>query len=345
MEKMDIAKLVDERYNPDEEYLGTDKEVNRAVPLISVSVMAYQHRDYIAQCLDGILSQQTEYPYEIIIGEDESTDGTREICMEYARHHPDKIRLFLRDRNTSHVYDEQGNFITRLNARFIRKAARGRYIAVCEGDDYWTDPKKLQKQVSFLEENKDYSLAVGGYIHYSEKNNKRREIVRIVKQPDREFGYTFTNEEAGRTWITKALTIVCRIEAIKPVEVKGYRFTKDVHIVYHVLKHGKGFYFTEVFGVYRTHSGGVFSSLSDQNKAVTKYRVNKEIYLLNGDEAARKMYWRGIKSMLRQPVYSINVNDIQITKISFFKEALKIVKTPREMLSVCKAVLKSITIR
>ena len=338
---MNLEKISKERYNPDEEYLGLEKEINKIQPLISVCVMAYQHEHYIEHCIDGILAQKTDFPVEIIIGEDESTDGTREICKQYARKYPDKIRLFLRDRNTSQVFDDNGNYIGRLNARWNRMAARGKYLAICEGDDYWTHPLKLQKQVTFLEENEDYILTAGGYEIYYEKDKRRKEVISDIKKPDREYGYTFTLEEAGRTWITKVLTLVYRNEALDSDVLKNYKYTRDVHIVYHLLQKGKGFYFTDVFGVYRVHDGGMFSMKNDVQKSLLKYKINKEIFEVNGDEHSRKMHWRGIKSVLAQPRYKLLKEDRALSKIGLLSEGLKIIKTPKEFLSILKSIFNS----
>lgn len=125
-------------------------------PLVSVCVQTYQQAEYIRQCLDGILMQQTDFSFEIILGEDESSDGTREICIEYAEKHPDIIRLFLRSRKD--VIYINGNPTGRYNMIENLKEAKGKYIALCEGDDYWTDPLKLQKQVDFLEKNSNYYI-------------------------------------------------------------------------------------------------------------------------------------------------------------------------------------------
>jgi glycosyltransferase involved in cell wall biosynthesis len=118
---------------------------------LSVCVVTYNHKDYIRQCLDGILMQKTTFPFEIILGEDESTDGTREICKAYAEKFPEKIKLFLRSRKE--VIYINGNPTGRHNFIENLKVAKGKYIALCEGDDYWTDPNKLQKQVDYLEVN------------------------------------------------------------------------------------------------------------------------------------------------------------------------------------------------
>jgi len=137
---MDIQAEIERRFKLQTEYLGESKPVNKITPLVSVSVATYQHAPYIRECLDSILNQETNFPFEIIIGEDESVDGTREICIEYAEKFPDKIRLFLRDREISHLKDENGKLIKRLNGIFTfgLMSSRGKYIALCEGDDYWT---------------------------------------------------------------------------------------------------------------------------------------------------------------------------------------------------------------
>lgn len=125
-------------------------------PMVSVCVITYNHENYIAQCLDGILMQQTDFQFEICLGEDNSTDKTREICVSYADRYPDKIRLFLHQReNVIHI---NGNATGRFNFMYNFEQANSKYIAVCEGDDYWTDSNKLQKQVNFLESNPTYMI-------------------------------------------------------------------------------------------------------------------------------------------------------------------------------------------
>jgi glycosyltransferase involved in cell wall biosynthesis len=122
-------------------------------PLISVCIQTYQHAAYIRECLDSVLMQKTSFSYEVLLGEDASTDGTREICIEYAERYPEKIRLFLHHRANN--ISVNGNPTGRFNFLYNLYSAQGEYIAICEGDDYWTDPLKLQKQVDFLEANSD----------------------------------------------------------------------------------------------------------------------------------------------------------------------------------------------
>lgn len=117
-------------------------------PLVSVRVITYNHGRFLRECLNGIMAQETSFPLEVVIGEDCSTDDTRLICQEFRARYPDKVRLLLHARNVG----------AQANARLTREACTGKYIAFCEGDDYWTDPTKLQKQVDFLEANPAYVL-------------------------------------------------------------------------------------------------------------------------------------------------------------------------------------------
>lgn len=118
-------------------------------PVVSVVVITYNHVGHIAQALDSILMQRTSFSVEICIGEDGSTDGTREICVEYAKKYKDKIRLFRRSAEGK-IYI-CGVKTGRRNALQTRRATRGKYIAILEGDDFWIDPDKLQKQYELME--------------------------------------------------------------------------------------------------------------------------------------------------------------------------------------------------
>ncbi len=139
-------------------------------PLVSVIVVTYQHANYIQQCLDGILMQKTDFSFEILLGEDASTDGTRDICIEYAKKYLDKIRLFLHSREN--VFYSNGQPTGRFNMLYNLSKAKGRYVAFCEGDDYWIDPFKLQKQVDYLEANPDYGMVHTDFDQLIVNNNK-----------------------------------------------------------------------------------------------------------------------------------------------------------------------------
>jgi glycosyltransferase involved in cell wall biosynthesis len=115
---------------------------------VSVLLITYNHERYIAEAIDSVLMQEVSFDYEIIIGEDCSIDATRDIVTGYSSRFPDKIRLVLSEKNAG----ECSNI-----ARTLR-ACRGEYIAMLDGDDYWTSPRKLQKQVDFLENNPEFTI-------------------------------------------------------------------------------------------------------------------------------------------------------------------------------------------
>lgn len=120
-------------------------------PKVSVVVVTYQHAAFIERCVRGILMQRTDFPFELLIGEDESTDGTREVCQRLAAGEPDRLRLFLRSR--ADIIRILGKPSGRSNLLRTLAEAQGTYVAICEGDDHWIDPDKLQRQVEAMDKD------------------------------------------------------------------------------------------------------------------------------------------------------------------------------------------------
>ena len=120
---------------------------------VSVLCATYNHEDYLRETLDSFLAQKTDFPFEVLVNDDASTDGTAEILREYAGKYPEIIRPF---------YQEENLYSRRMNVYDLVffPAARGKYIALCEGDDYWNDPEKLQRQADWLDAHPDYSACV-----------------------------------------------------------------------------------------------------------------------------------------------------------------------------------------
>ena len=121
-------------------------------PLVSILCATYNQKDFIAQTIESFLMQKVDFPIEIIVHDDASTDGTAEIVKEYADKYPDIIKPIFQKEN-------QHSKKTGIWNTFIYPKAQGKYYADCEGDDYWTDPNKLQRQVDFLESHPEYSLS------------------------------------------------------------------------------------------------------------------------------------------------------------------------------------------
>lgn len=176
-------------------------------PMVSIRTSAYNHGKYIRQCIEGILMQKTDFAFEYIIGEDFSTDDTREIVMEYAAKYPDIIRVVTADYNVG----------MKANGERCIMRCRGKYMALCEGDDYWTDPYKLQKQVSYMEEHPECAL-----VYTKARTVRLDSATTIIGEPiDPEYGllvknviptlttcirrdvieeYTATAELSGKIW-------------------------------------------------------------------------------------------------------------------------------------------------
>ncbi|WP_155302827.1 glycosyltransferase family 2 protein [Desulfosarcina widdelii] len=149
--------------------------------LVSVCVQTYQHAQYIRQAVDSILMQNTDFEFEILLGEDGSTDGTREICLEYAEKYPGKIRVFQNSRED--VIYVNGRPTGRSNFLNNVRNSRGKYIALLPGDDYWTDHDKLQKQVDILE--RDDNVVACHHWHEHRYENG----IRNVGTPKKGHGY------------------------------------------------------------------------------------------------------------------------------------------------------------
>jgi len=147
--------------------------------LVSISCTTFNQAPFIRECLDSFLMQQTNFAFEIVIHDDASTDGTREIIEEYCKKYPD---LFFPIFQTENQYSKG---VRGMMPKFNFPRCRGKYIALCEGDDYWTDPLKLQKQVDFLEENEDYVFSMGRVHFHYQKTGKilpKKELINPLKK-------------------------------------------------------------------------------------------------------------------------------------------------------------------
>ena len=136
------------------------------LPLVSISRITYNHASYIKECIDGFLMQKTNFNFEVLIHDDHSTDGTEEIIKEYAKQYPDIIKPLFEKENQYSLGKPIGSAVWNL------PRARGEYIAICEGDDYWIDPYKLQKQVDFLESHPDYGMCYTKVKRFVQKSNQ-----------------------------------------------------------------------------------------------------------------------------------------------------------------------------
>ncbi|WP_223592363.1 glycosyltransferase family 2 protein [Neobacillus bataviensis] len=218
--------------------------------LVSINCITYNHEDYIADALESFLMQKTKFDFEIVIGEDCSTDKTREIVEHYINKYPEKIRLITSEANVG----------SQKNLLRIAEQSKGKYIALCEGDDYWTDPYKLQKQIDYMEENTDCSLCV----HASE-------IVEQDKSPTGKYVKPYYGNKVveigevilGGGGLFPTASIVYPKQLMdNPPEFFGNGIVGDYPLVMILANKGKVFYIDEIMSAYRT---GVFGSWSQRN--------------------------------------------------------------------------------
>lgn len=236
-------------------------------PLVSVVVPTYQHAAYIEQCIQGILMQETTFPVEVLIGEDESTDGTREICQRLAEEHPERIRLFLRNRKD--VLYIMGRPTGRANFLALLSEARGKYIALCEGDDHWTDPLKLQEQVEALEAD---PAAVACFTNaWNQRGAERTEYLdgRYTKIP----GPRVEQHELVNAQGLPTCTFVCRADQLFPLpELLRRTPTADTIMYTHLSNFGHFIYLPQITAVRHMHPGGILSLTSIANRRLVTLR-------------------------------------------------------------------------
>jgi glycosyltransferase involved in cell wall biosynthesis len=229
-------------------------EHERAAPVtVTVLVMTYDHERFIRQALDGALMQETAFDYEILISEDCSTDGTREIVLEYQRRHPERIRLLLSERNLH------------SNEVVVRgwRAGRGKYIALLDGDDYWTSPHKLSRQVEFLERRPECSMCFHNARVLDEATG---DASRLWTPPDQPEISTLREMWMGNFIATCSTMYRAGVVPEIPAwYVPLFPITDwPLHLLH--AEHGPIGYLGEVMGVYRHHAGGLYSSLDERAK-------------------------------------------------------------------------------
>jgi glycosyltransferase involved in cell wall biosynthesis len=222
---------------------------------VSVCITTYNHEKYIAQAIDSILMQKTNFDYEIIIGEDDSQDRTRDIVISYKEKYPNKIKLFLNSRENVIYIDGKPtgrwNFVNNL------KNAEGEYIALLEGDDFWTDPLKIQKQVTFLDANPEFVMCFHNVLVKYEDNR----VEPWPHIPERNGSYTLEDLLGGNFIPTGS--VLLRNGLVKEFPAWFLKTPLgDWPLFVIAAKSGKIRYINEISGVYRVHRNGVWSSRS-----------------------------------------------------------------------------------
>ena len=278
-------------------------------PIVSIICLAYQHEKYITRALDGFVEQRTRFPFEVLINDDASSDGTAEIIREYASRYPDIIKPVYQTENQY----SQGISITRT---YLLPKARGKYVAFCEGDDYWCDSAKLQKQVDFLESHSEYAMCT----HRVRVEHIQTGRVSTIPGIRGECDYSADEIIRGGA-VFQMSSVLLRTEDYRRMPecffVKGFG---DIQVYMYSALIGKVRVLADVMSVYNHGTSGSWTQRMDNDEKQIIHANNK-IKMLNDvnayyhykhDAAFRYavdreqfniLYYNGDKKSMRQPQY------------------------------------------
>ena len=242
---------------------------------VSACIITYDHENFIEACLNGAINQEINCDYEIVIGDDCSNDRTSEICENYSKKYPNLIKYFRRKKNLGMI----GNWIETIND------CSGKYIALCEGDDYWTDSSKLQKQFDILERNRDYSLCLGNLECVDEVKSRRYN--RILTNVDLDI----TTEDLLRNpFYGMTASGFMRSDFLKKElnSLTKWPLAGEVATWLIASKYGKIKVLKDVLGVYRINSGSIHLTSNYQNKDLINekkfdFHLELEAYFEKGE--------------------------------------------------------------
>ena len=284
--------------------------------MVSISCITYNHENYIRETLDSMLMQKTNFKYEILIHDDASTDTTAEIIKEYKRKYPDIIKPILQVENQY----SKGIKVGELN----RKRALGRYIAICEGDDYWTDENKLQKQVDYMEANPECTFCFHNAIVVDQaKNKKTRNVIPWMPENRKFFQAKSKNYTSGELQL---LGFIPTASFMFPKYVLDNppKWFLDAPVGDNAIKllassKGYAYYIDDVMCIYR---------FNVPNSATTKWKVEN-------NEASIRRCERFIQMLERFNQYTNHKYDreIQISMLTWKVQILKLTNRNKELRS------------
>lgn len=266
---------------------------------VTIRCLAYNHELYIRQCLDGFLMQKTNFRFEAIVHDDASTDGTAAIIREYAKKYPDIIKPIF---ETENQYSKRDGSIRRI----MNEHTYGKYVAYCEGDDYWIDPLKLQKQVDFLEENPSFSAVFGNRLIFNEKSSTLSKIY------FRKHSYSIFDVMSGL--MPGLQNIMIRSEVLDvPLNSKS---NGDLKLYYQCANIGKLKYLKEDFAVYRITGCG--EATGRPKEKMFEISINHR-YIFH-----KEMGFKNNQALVKSQIYNILQNylheGLDVKKISIIKK-------------------------
>jgi glycosyltransferase involved in cell wall biosynthesis len=239
-------------------------------PLVSVLCTCYNHTQFIATALQGFVDQRLNGRIEVIVHDDASTDGSADIIRDFEARYPDVIKGIYQTENQYRL--ERGR-VTRI----VYAAARGKYIALCEGDDYWTDPLKLQKQVDALEADPTLSMV----FHNVWMRHEQSRYDRFMNQGIKKERFTLADTLASE-WFIGTCSMVFRDPREHFGSIGDFAWSRsgDMVLQYHLGLQGDFLYLDEVMGVYRRHDGGASHAIWVDGKHHHEQFLPAQVWLL-----------------------------------------------------------------
>lgn len=284
--------------------------------VVSIIVLTYNHRDFIAENLHGIFMQEVNFPIELIICDDKSPDDTDDVIRELLEDTPPHITV----KYTAH----QKNMGSTPNFHYALSQVTGKYIAFCEGDDYWTDKHKLQKQYDFLSQNPDYSLCFHPAINVSPYPEIHGTPFSLVDNRD------YTPEEIYRHWVVHTATVMLRAETLKSDAF--LKTMKDPTLLYFdtilflaASTVGKMRGLSDAMSAYRRHDAGLSFGAVNLKRDLKHNHLDRIIELYYGGKIREHARWQIFKRSYEDFSLALKKKDFLLS-FSFLKWILKYYK-------------------
>ena len=251
--------------------------VNNRPLMVTIRCITYNHEPYIRQCLESFVMQKTNFRFEAIVHDDASTDGTAAIIREFAEKYPEIIKPIYETENQYSKHD--GSL-----ARILNEHTHGKYVALCEGDDYWIDPNKLQIQVDFLESHPEYTMCFhNAFVCFGQVFNSEKRFATLNNE-------AYSGSAIYASFIVPTASVmlkkcVCFSELYTSAKINKKFIYGDILLWLSCATFGKIYGMSKVMSVYRKHEGGAIWKMSPQ-KLIRSMEHNHEIPLVFGKEYA-----------------------------------------------------------
>jgi glycosyltransferase len=265
------------------------------LPLVSVIMITYGHEKYIQKAIEGVFLQKTNFPVELIIANDYSPDNTDELVKEIIKKSPPNIQV----RYTKHEANKGMN----LNFIWAYQQVKGKYVAVCEGDDYWTDENKLQKQVDFLEQNPDYSISCHS-VYFLNGNTLSSESP-YDKENTQE---TYTLNDLASRNLIPTLSVVFRYFDINFPDWYLSSPMGDYPLILWIAQKGRIKYFKEKMGVYRQNVGVWSNKQKDYSKIISVFK--NLLFDFENFPVAKKLLTEHKNKYIKAMLYSKSFSEV-----------------------------------